>query len=104
MSLLEIDQRRSRRALRKHGKFVQRKQRKQRKPTKRPSTLAAPFDMSNDNQVLAFLEWCQLNRISERTGRRIIRSGQGPAVVHMSDKKIGVTIGANKLWQQARSR
>ena len=60
--------------------------------------------MSNDNQVLTFHEWCQLNRISERTGRRILKSGGGPKVVQLSEKRIGITIGANRAWQEQQAR
>jgi hypothetical protein len=95
--LLEIEQRRSRRALRKHQKQQKRKQ-------KRSSALDAPLAISNANQVLTFREWCQLNRISERTGRRILKSDNGPVVTRLTDKKIGVTVGNNAAWQAARAR
>jgi hypothetical protein len=71
---------------------------------KRTSALAAPFAMANDAQVLTFREWCQLNRISERTGRRLLASGMGPVVVQLAPKRIGITLGANRTWQEARSR
>jgi hypothetical protein len=105
MSLLEIEQRRSRRAQRKCRKEIERERRKvERKPTKHPSTLAAPLAMANDNQVLTFREWCQLNRISERTGRRVLKSGNGPPVVQLSEKRIGITVGANRAWQASKAR
>ena len=44
----------------------------------------APFATDHDDQVLTFLEWCQLNRITERNGRRILASDHGPAVVQLS--------------------
>ena len=98
MSLFEIEQRRSRRAQRRHQKQNKHKQKG------RPSALAAPLAITNDNQVLTFREWCQLNRISERNGRRIIKSGDGPAVVQLSARRIGITIGANRRWQESRAR
>src|SRR3989442_1242853 len=97
MSLLESEQRRSRRVQRKHHKHVERKH-------KRRSSLDTPLAMSNDNQVLTFFEWCQLNRIGERTGRRILKSGAGPTVTMLSDRRIGITIRANREWQAARAR
>jgi hypothetical protein len=57
----------------------------------------------NPHQVLTFLEWCRLNRISPATGRRIRKAGKGPAFVQLSDRRVGVTIGANAKWQAARS-
>jgi hypothetical protein len=97
MSLLEIEQRRSRRAQRKHHKQHKRKQ-------KRRSALDAPLALQNDAQCMTFREWCQLNRISERTGRRILASGDGPVVTQLSEKRIGVTVGNNRRWQEARAR
>ena len=101
MSLLESEQRRSRRAQRKHRKAVERKKR-------RTSALAAPlavqFATANDAQFLTFFEWCQLNRFSESTGRRILASGDGPVVTQLGPKRIGVTVANNRRWQQMRAR
>jgi hypothetical protein len=57
-----------------------------------------------DQQVLRFRDWCRLNGISERTGRRIIASTDGPVVTQLSAKLIGITIAHNRAWQQARAR
>lgn len=83
---------------------ARRKQVARKQVAKRPSALDAPFAMANDAQVLTFFEWCKLNRLSERTGRRVLRSGTGPKVVQLSAKRIGITIGANKRWQASRER
>ena len=58
----------------------------------------------NDAQVLRFKEWCGLNRISERTGRRILAGGNGPVTTQLSAKLIGVTVRANREWQASRER
>jgi hypothetical protein len=97
MTLIEIEQRRSRRAQRKLRKEQSRKR-------KRLSTLAAPLDLSNDRQILTFAEWCRLNRISGRTGRRILAGPDGPTVTQISANRIGISVGANCAWQQARAR
>ena len=47
-------------------------------------------------QVMLPEEWCQLNRISPRTGRRILASGSGPAVVQISTRRFGITVASNK--------
>ena len=98
MSLLETEQRRSRRAQRKHHKHERKHKHKHR------SALDAPLALSNDHQVLTFREWCQLNRISERTGRRILASGNGPVVTQLTEKRIGISVGNNKRWQASRER
>jgi hypothetical protein len=55
-------------------------------------------------RVLTFARWCALNSISPATGRRIIRSGTGPTITRLSDRRIGVTVGANAAWQASRAR
>jgi hypothetical protein len=68
------------------------------------SSLDAPLAPSHPNQVLLFAEWCQFNRVSERTGRRIIAAGEGPKLTWLSSRRFGITVGNNALWQQARER
>lgn len=63
---------------------------------------AAVYAADHPDQVLSFLEWCSLNRISERNGRRIVASGTGPEVIQLSRKRTGITVGANRAWQQSR--
>jgi hypothetical protein len=65
---------------------------------------AAPLSLLLDSQVLTFAEWCRLNRFSQRTGRRVISAPGGPPVVRLSPRRIGITVGANRLWQQSRER
>jgi hypothetical protein len=58
----------------------------------------------DDDKVLTFAEWCKLNRIGQRTGRRIIKSPGGPVVTQLSERRIGITVGNNRRWQTARAR
>ena len=62
--------------------------------------------LCDDRQVLTFAEWCELNGISQRTGRRIIAGEYGPppTVVQLSPKRIGITYGNSVKWQQSRER
>jgi hypothetical protein len=57
-----------------------------------------------DDRVLTFAEWCSLNKIGQRTGRRIIKSGKGPRVLQLSERRIGIRIGDNRRWQASRAR
>jgi hypothetical protein len=57
-----------------------------------------------DSRVLTFVEWCELNSFSLRTGRRILRSGNGPVVTQLSSHRIGITIGADRAWKASRER
>jgi hypothetical protein len=58
----------------------------------------------NDHSVLTFLQWCQLNNFSEATGRRIVRAGNGPPIIQLSARRIGITVGNNRAWQESRAR
>ena len=58
----------------------------------------------DDDKVLTFAEWCKLNRIGQRTGRRIIKAPGGPVVTQLSERRIGITVGNNRRWQAARAR
>jgi hypothetical protein len=57
-----------------------------------------------DSRVLTFAEWCELNSFSLRTGRRILRSGNGPVVTQLSSKRIGITIANDRKWKLTRER
>ena len=67
-------------------------------------TLDAPHSTSHPDQVLTFLEWCRLNRISERTGRRILASAEGPVVTQLANWRVGITNANNLRWQRSRER
>jgi hypothetical protein len=57
-----------------------------------------------DSRVLTFAEWCELNSIGLRTGRRILRGGNGPAVTQLSARRVGITIAADRAWKASRER
>jgi predicted DNA-binding transcriptional regulator AlpA len=59
---------------------------------------------SHGNEVLSFKQWCAINGIGERTGRRILASGTGPAVLQLSAKRIGIRRRDNDAWQETRIR
>ena len=103
MSLLETEHARSQHARRKHQK--QKRRKLKRKPIQpKWSSLDTPLATLHPNQILSFHEWCQLNRISVRTGRRIIARGEGPVVTQLSPQRIGISVVNNALWQQLRER
>ena len=60
-----------------------------------------PFD---DRQILSFKTWCLINDLSPRTGRRILASDNGPRITQISARRIGVTYGDNRVWQEFRAR
>ena len=60
----------------------------------------------DDDEVLTFKQWCQLNGIGERTGRRILAGpkSQRPIITWLSERRMGITRGNNRRWQAAKSR
>jgi predicted site-specific integrase-resolvase len=54
-------------------------------------------------RILSFKQWCQLNSISEATGRRIIRAGK-VRVVQLSTRRIGIGEDDNAAYQAACAR
>jgi hypothetical protein len=58
----------------------------------------------DDDYVLTFPEWCALNRIGTRSGRRILSGPDGPVVTQLSTNRIGITRRANREWQESRAR
>jgi len=57
-----------------------------------------------DDRVLTFAEWCALNKIGQRTGRRIIRRGTGPVVPQLSLRPTRLTVANNRHWQASKAR
>jgi hypothetical protein len=78
--------------------------RKARKPRKSlvPRTPMPAF--VNDAQIMTINEWCALNSIGHRTGRRILALGEGPVITELSEKRIGISVRANREWQASRER
>src|SRR5207245_7257880 len=75
-----------------------------RRATRSPDALdPQPLSLLLDTQVLTFAEWCRLNRISGRTGRRILTAPGGPTVVRLTTRKNGITVGRNRPRQQTRA-
>ena len=95
MSLLEHEQRRSQR---KHAQQQRRRERQQQ------VALDMPAPALHDDAVLLFHEWCALNTLSERNGRRILAGPDGPTVTQLSARRFGITVRNNRLWQQTRER
>jgi hypothetical protein len=58
----------------------------------------------DDCRVMSFREWHELNGISKDNARRLIKLGRGPKILQLSDRRIGITVRANRDWQRARER
>lgn len=58
----------------------------------------------DDDWVMSFSQWCQVNNFSPATGRRLRKAGKGPKITQISDRRIGITVRDNRLWQESRAR
>jgi hypothetical protein len=108
---LQAEISRSRQAQHSHVKQIKRKKtkaergkRKAEIAAKRRARLAALPPILNDNMVLSFHEWIALNHLSEREGRRIFGTPNGPTLTQTSAKRFGVTVANNRAWQASRER
>jgi hypothetical protein len=63
----------------------------------------ASTDYENPNQVLTHNQWCALNNFSPSTGKRVLANGLCE-YVQLSARRIGVTIAANRKYQQRMIR
>jgi predicted DNA-binding transcriptional regulator AlpA len=70
----------------------------------RRSPLRNSQQASESDRVLTFREWCDLNGISARTGRRILAGNDGPKVLQISERRIGIRESDNARWQESRLR
>jgi len=90
MNLPEVEQRRSRR---------------KKTPSRYHRALhGQPLSAHHPNQILLFLDWCRLNGLSERTGRRVLAGGNGPVITQLSPNRFGITVANNAAWQRTRER
>jgi hypothetical protein len=55
-------------------------------------------------RVIPFKTWCELRGFSERTGRRLIESGDGPIITQLTDRLIGVREDHDLQWLETRVR
>ena len=55
------------------------------------------------DKVLSPSEWFELIGVSESTGRRLLAEGEGPAVVRLSKRRLGITVPAHQDWLRRRT-
>jgi predicted DNA-binding transcriptional regulator AlpA len=60
--------------------------------------------LAHRDRVLTFAEWCAVNGFSVATGHRLIKAGNGPPVIQLSPRRLGVRESDNAAWQQSRVR
>ena len=65
---------------------------------------AVPAERHYGRRHLTFREWCALKGISERTGRRILKSGNGPKVTQLSLNRISIREDHDAEWEESLVR
>jgi predicted DNA-binding transcriptional regulator AlpA len=70
----------------------------------RKQSSPAQAQVEHRDRVLPFLLWCKINGISPATGLRLLRAGDGPPIVQLSPRRIGVRESDNRAWQASRVR
>jgi hypothetical protein len=56
------------------------------------------------DRVMSLSEWAKLATLSPRTARDVIARGDGPKVVQLSNKRIGIRVCDHREWLAARTR
>jgi hypothetical protein len=59
---------------------------------------------ADELRVLTLRDWCKLNSLSFATGKRILASGEGPPVVQLSARRVGIRVIDNARWQESRMK
>jgi predicted DNA-binding transcriptional regulator AlpA len=107
MTLRENETGARRRVARKHKKpsKAEAERRRQQVERERERVRAAQQQVAaHPDRVLTFRQWCAVNNFSLATGRRLVKAGEGPAIVRLSPRRIGVKESANAQWQASRAR
>jgi predicted DNA-binding transcriptional regulator AlpA len=61
-------------------------------------------DLEHRDKVLTFAQWCHLNGFSKTTGHRLVKAGEGPSILQLSPRRIGIRESDNRAWQASRAR
>jgi predicted DNA-binding transcriptional regulator AlpA len=56
------------------------------------------------DRVYTLREWAQLNALSLRTARRLVAEGNGPRIIQLTSRRVGVRESDAAAWQAARVR
>jgi hypothetical protein len=59
---------------------------------------------ADDLKVLTRKEWAKLNSLSYGTAKRILASGNGPPVIQLTERRVGIRMIDNRRWQESRLR
>lgn len=58
-------------------------------------------DLESD-RVLTLAQWYTLNGFSRATAQRLIARGEGPRLIKLSSRRIGIRLSDHRAWQASR--
>ena len=58
----------------------------------------------DDLRVLTLPQCAEILGVSKDTLLRLIKKDNGPKITDISDRRIGITVGNLRRWQQSRER
>jgi hypothetical protein len=58
----------------------------------------------DDLRIMTIPQCAEVSGISIWTLMRLIKNGRGPVVTRVSDRRLGITLGNLRRWQQSRER
>jgi hypothetical protein len=58
----------------------------------------------DDDRVMPLSTWCERCGFSEATGRRLIKTGQGPTVTWLSERRMGIREKHHREWLDSRAQ
>jgi len=66
--------------------------------TATPKNFSATDDAAALARILSLPEWYRLCGFSDATGRRLLRSGKGPRVIQLSERRKGIALSDHLAW------
>ena len=58
----------------------------------------------DDQKILTVKQWAELNAISLWSAKKLMHEGNGPRVVQLGQRRIGIRVIDNARWQEQRIR
>jgi len=59
---------------------------------------------ADELKVLTIKQWAELNSLSFQTAKNMISAGDGPRIVQLTKRRIGIRVIDNRIWQEERLR
>jgi hypothetical protein len=55
------------------------------------------------HRVMVWAVFLERNKLSKPQGWRLRKAGEGPQVVHLGKRRLGVTYASERAWQESRT-